>query len=137
MDPTTAMRRFDVIDWETKKPLGKKKAKMHPIRTPITTAVTILDLRRDWGLFRIKGPSLSLRPIIVATTTSKTEIEMVVLLFFWLWGFEEQRFRKWFWLSYKIIKYSWYQIASWKRIQCQIVFFDWIKIPFPLFFWLN
>jgi len=67
MDPALERRRLAATESETKKPLGYKKAKTHPMKTPIATAVRTLDLRREFGLmFLIKGPSLSLRPIIVS-----------------------------------------------------------------------
>jgi len=67
MDPALERRRLAATESETKKPLGNKKAKTHPIRTPIATAVRTLDLRREFVLLiLIKGPSLSLRPIILS-----------------------------------------------------------------------
>lgn len=65
-----------------KNPFGKRKARMHPIRIPIATAVRTFDLRREWALlFLINGPSRSLRPII----GSNPNPDVVV---FWLQGFE-------------------------------------------------
>lgn len=67
LDPARGIWRLGATESETKKPLGNKKAKTHPTRTPIATAVRTRDLRRELVLlFLIKGPSLSLRPIIVS-----------------------------------------------------------------------
>ena len=65
LDPARDKWLLGVEMSETKNnPFGNKNAKMQPMRTPIATAVTTLDLRGECELVLfIKGPSL--RPIMV------------------------------------------------------------------------
>ena len=43
LDPARGIWRLGATESETKKPLGNKKAKPHPIRTPIATEVRTRD----------------------------------------------------------------------------------------------
>lgn len=50
--------RMRVVGAAVKRPLGDKKAKTQPMRTPTTTAATIRDPTDDWALSLVSNASL-------------------------------------------------------------------------------
>lgn len=59
---------------EVKKPWGRKKAKIQPRRTPMSTAAAIRDPAADWDLSLVSKASL--RPAMVMICTARWSREV-------------------------------------------------------------